>query len=425
MSLKSLVLDTYNAFLQHSTAVQVVLLHPHSRLRSMLVAYLLNESPAPVFYYALSADDVNLSAFLDGFTHDMTVQKPTFGRHLYRIWNDAKASISEMVEAFQNDLAELHDEKYLLILDEFDTSRNADDVQTFWEHVVRTLPPQCQLVINSRTLPRISWVSLIARKQAVILRDSEHIIENFYRVANENPMTTLNAFGLGPGYVHQGEDTIEDWEGHLPRLLFFYVLSRPFATRSEICTTFWPNLDGDQTVNVFHVTKRRLHKALGFDALVHEDGYYQISPEFQVEYDVENFVTALIKGRQAATFAEGIEYWQTAIDLYRGPFLQGHTDDWIVEQRADLQIGYLEAVTSIARVRIEEGRKEQALAILLRASNDYDSYEPIHWEIMELYASLGRRSEAAGHYQKLVETLQSQGAEPSPETRAVYHRIMS
>jgi DNA-binding SARP family transcriptional activator len=424
MALQSLVSETYNSFQRHTANTQVVLLHPESRLRSMLVAHLLNESPMPVFYYAMGSDDVNLPAFLDGFSHDMAIQHPTFGRHLYQFWHNADEDLTPLVDAFIKDLAELHSDQFMLVLDEFDASRDADDVQVFWERIVRYLPPNCQLVINSRTIPRMPWVSLIARQQAVILKDGEAITENFYRTTPENPVAHLDAFGLGPGFVHKDGEPIDEWEGHLPRLLFFFVLARPLVTRSEICNTFWPNLDSDQAVNVFHVTKRRLHKALGFDVLVHHNGYYQINPDATVNYDIEDFVTALARARQASP-EDSLSYWQKAADSYRGPFLQGHTEEWVVEQREDFLAGYLEAMTAIAKVRLDEGRKEQALALLLRAANENDLYEPIHIEIMRLYAHLGRRSEAAGHYQKLVEMMKEQGLEPSPRTQQIYGEIMS
>ncbi len=424
MPLQSLVADVYDAFNHYAADAQVVLLHPESRFRSMLIAHLLNETPKPIYYYAMGADDVNLNAFLDGFTHDMATQHPTFGRHLYQHWNTTKKS-TRLIEAFVADLAELSEEPYILILDEFDASSDADDIQVFWERIVQFLPPNCQLIINSRTIPRKPWISLIARRQAVILKDTEIISERFYREPVTDAEAQLDAFALGPGYVQKDGEAIEEWEGHLPRLLFFFVLDRPIVTRSEICNTFWPDLDNDQAVNVFHVTKRRLHKALSFDVLVHRQGYYQVNPSAAVHYDIESFVTNLLRGRQAPTLKEGLNYWQAAVDAYRGPFLQGHTEPWILERRADFEAGYLEAMTAIAKVRLEEGREEQALALLLRAASENDLYEPIHREIMLLYSRLGRRSETASHYQKLVDLMKDHGTEPSAETQQLYKEIMT
>lgn len=425
MSLQKLVAEAYATFQHYAEEAQIVLLHPDSRLRSMLVAHLLNIDTKPIFYYAMGPDDVNLAAFLDGFAHDLAEQNPTFGRHLYQRWHTPKHDLDTLVQAFVADLAELHNEPYMLIMDEFDACGEADDIQVFWERVVRYLPAHCQLVVNGRSLPRMPWVSYIARRQAVILRDTDLITSDFYRLATENAGINLNTFAFGPGYVQKDDTAIDDWEGHLPRLLLFFVLDRPIVTRAEICGTFWPDLDADQAVNVFHVTKRRLHKALDFDVLVHQDGYYQINPDANVFYDIEEFTTNLIRGRLASSLQEGLPYWKAAVDAYKGPFLQGHTEGWIQERRSDFQAGYLEAMINIAKARLEEGREEQALALLLRAAGDNEIYEPLHCEIMKLYARLGRRSEVAAHYQKLIEVLKEQGTEPSAMTKQVYDEIMA
>jgi DNA-binding SARP family transcriptional activator len=133
----------------------------------------------------------------------------------------------------------------------------------------------------------------------------------------------------------------------------------------------------------------------------------------------------LVNGRQSETLAEGLPYWEAAVEAYRGPFLQGHSEEWITERREDFQAGYLEAMTNIAKARLEEGREEQALALLLRAASENELYEGIHQEIMKLYTRLGRRSEAAGHFQKLTDILKSAGREPSSATKKLYKEIMS
>jgi DNA-binding SARP family transcriptional activator len=423
MELNSLIGASHQTFKERTSDASVALLHPASHYRSVLVAQLMNDPDTQVFYYAMGPDDVNVHSFLSGITHDLANQHPTFGRYLNQIHFEAQGDFDALLEAFVADLRDLSDEPFLLILDEYDRTDSADDLQAFVEQVILLLPPHCQIVINSRTLPRLPWVSLIAQKKAVILHDEQVVESNFYDLRKEGA-THLEVYALGPGYVLLNGRQIDTWEGHLPRLLFFFALDRPVVTRSEICQAFWPDLDNDQAVNVFHVTKRRLHKALDFDVLVHEGGYYRVNPEVAIYYDVMEFVGALVQGR-SPDVREKSAVWQQAIDLYRGPFLQGHSDKWIVERRADYQKGYLEALSEMARIRLEEGRQENALGLLLRAVGENDRYEPIHRQIMQLYASLGRRSEAAAHYQKLAEQLKTDGREPEAETRALYASIMS
>ncbi|MBZ0303238.1 MAG: bacterial transcriptional activator domain-containing protein, partial [Anaerolineae bacterium] len=70
-------------------------------------------------------------------------------------------------------------------------------------------------------------------------------------------------------------------------------------------------------------------------------------------------------------------------------------------------------------------RPEHALALFQKALSEDSSRENIHREVMQLYAQMGRRSEAAGHFQKLAEDLEKTGAKPAKDTRALYDKIMS
>ncbi|MBZ0291057.1 MAG: hypothetical protein K8L99_00670, partial [Anaerolineae bacterium] len=279
MKLHELIEQTYQTFHEEAASARVILLHPQSQYRSVLVAKLIQSTETKVFYYALGPDDINVQSFLTGLTHDLANQYPTFGRHLNILPpDDYKNNMEVVLGTFAQDLAEMSDDPFFFILDEYDRSDSADDVQMFVEKLVDLLPENCRLVINSRTLPRLPWVSLIAQKKAILLKDNQLIRSDFYNIKTEGE-NQLKVFALGPGYILMDDKPVDTWEGHLPRLLFFFALDRPSITRSEICQAFWPELDTDQAVNVFHVTKRRLHKALDMDVLVHEDGYYHISPD--------------------------------------------------------------------------------------------------------------------------------------------------
>lgn len=423
MRLHELLEQSYQTLLKHAPGARVVLLHPRSRYRSVVIARLLNAPDVCAYYYAMGPDDISIESFLSGITHDVANQHPTFGRHLDMLPAEAWQDKRLLLETFARDISELSDGPFFLVLDEYDRSDSADPVQWFIEQLVSLLPEHCTLVINSRTLPRLPWISMIARRSAVLLEDDRLISNDFYDVPRDGEQQ-LEVFALGPGFVLLNGKMIDTWEGHLPRLLFFFALDRPVITRSEICEAFWPKLDTDQAVNVFHVTKRRLHKALNMDVLVHEDGYYKVNPRLGVQYDAVDFVAQLMEGRDENN-PNRMEAWQRAIELYRGPFLQGHNDEWILSRRQDFQAGYLEALTAMAKQRQEDGRPEHALGLFQRALAENSEHEGLHRETMRLYTSLGRRSEAAAHYLKLVDDLKRQGRKPEPETVALYNEIMA
>lgn len=399
-----------------------LLLHPESKYRSLVVAALLQGRNYPVFYYALGAEDINLPAFLMGLIHTVSKQKAGFGNHLLLKWNN-EPDLNDIVQELAADLAELSDEQpFILILDEFDRSDAADDIQFFLEQLANSLPDGCTILINSRTVPRMSWISMMAKQRGIMLNDAQIIRENFYHLRTRSD-EVIEVFALGPGFVLLNDEPIDTWEGHLPRLLFFYALDRPAITRSEICAAFWPDLDSDQAVNVFHVTKRRLHKALNVDVLIHEDGYYRMAPNLRVEYDVSDFVSQLLYGRDIEN-PERYTALQNALDIYTNPFLRGHSDPWIEARRADFQIGYLEALAQMADFKVQANQPEQALRLLQKAIQVNDSQEVLHRNVMNLYIGLGRRSEAVSHFRKLERSLQDQGKTVSDDTAALYRQLI-
>jgi DNA-binding SARP family transcriptional activator len=425
MQLSERIQNTYQALLEQAARTPVLLLHPRSKFRSIQVAMLVNDSETSCFYYSLGLDDINLKAFIGNLTHEMLNQHPTFGRHLNMlsssVYDDFEANIDEIMDKFVRELNELGDQDYLFVLDEYDRSDTADDIHRFIEILADRLPAQCHLVLNSRSLPRLPWVSMVAKQRAALLLDDQLIEEDFYGNKG-NAEFDLEVFALGPGYVNYRGDKIQSWEGHLPRLLFFFTLDKPVVTRSEICGAFWPDLAVDQAVNVFHVTKRRLHKALGIDVLVHQDSHYQVNPEFSVYYDVLDFVETLVRGRNPNT-ENPFESWEHAVKLYRGTFLQGHNDPWIEERRVAFRTGYVEALTAMADAFVTKDRKEQALKLYRQALDEDYSLQGIHRDIMQLYTDLGRRSEAVAHYQQLEKTFADEGLEISGETAEVYNSI--
>ncbi|MGJ3238929.1 MAG: BTAD domain-containing putative transcriptional regulator [Anaerolineae bacterium] len=416
----------YQALIKQANKFPILLLHPKSRYRSILVAMLINDDDINAFYYALGPDDMTLKAFIEGLIQELVTQHATFGRHLNmlapHIYDSLGDHIDVLVSQFTQELSELSDEPIIFILDEYDRSDYADDIHNFIEELANHLPENIHIVLNSRTLPRLPWVAMIAKKQAGLLLDDHLVEDNFYSNERDDEPYDLEVFALGQGVVNYQGQRVESWEGHLPRLLFFFALDQPLVTRAEICRSFWPDLAIDQAVNVFHVTKRRLHKALGIDVLIHQDGHYQVNPELNVYYDVLDFVETLVRGRNPDN-PDQFEAWQHAATLYQGSFLQGHQESWIQERRHAFRIGYLEALTNMAEAWIQKDRKELALKLYRQALDEDFTREDIHRDMMNLYNDLGRRSEAVAHYQELEKTFRERNIKLSDATRTIYQTI--
>jgi DNA-binding SARP family transcriptional activator len=391
----------------------------------VLLARLTADPTIDTFYYALDTDDINLRNFLTRVTHDLSNQHPMFGRHLNLLprvaQEDPYKYFDLVLDTFIKELVELSDNTFYFIFDEYDRSDSADDIQRFIERLSHCLPLRCKILLNSRTLPRMPWVSMIAKGHAVILKDEHLLREDFYSNRNREG-ANLGVYSMGPGYVMLDDLLVEDWEGHLPRLLLFFTLDRPVVTRNEICEAFWPDLDDDQAVNVFHVTKRRLHKALELDTLMHDGTYYRMNPDIPFYFDMFDFVETLMVGRHGNP-DNPFDVWQRVIKLYRGPFLQGHNEQWIQERREAFRFGYIEALDKVAEIWQERGNDELALRTYRKAVDTDFSRADMHYKTMKLYAEMGRRAEAVAHYNNVKSWTKAEKQPLAEELQQLYAEI--
>lgn len=389
------------------------------------MARLLADNDRKVFYYALDLDDINLANFLPSLTGALSRQNVNFGRQMNvlpaNVLDNPYKHMELILRTFIAELSELGDEEMWLILDEFDRADLADDVKRFVERLSYQAPASCRIVLNGRTLPRMPWLSMIANRQAVIIRDGQIVRESIYGMRNARD-ASLKVLSLGPGYVFLDDFLIDNWEGHLPRLLLFFAMDRPEVTRNQICETFWPKLEIDPAVNVFHVTKRRLHKAIGMDVLAHDGRYYRVDRDTPFYFDAFEFVDALLEGRYGEP-AEPFELWQRVAKLYRGPFLQGHDDGWIQERREAYQNAYLEALENIAAIWEARESFELALHTLTRAIDTDFRREELHLRLLRLYMQLGRRAEAVAHFRNLERWAKANKAALSGQIRQLFSDI--
>lgn len=387
---QKLVLPALETLLAEYRNYKLLLIHPYSRFPSLLVATLAADPPAPLFFYEVpDTVESSLDEYLTGLVDALRSQAPGFGQQVEAALEKSPDQIQSLVAAMSHDLAGLADEDYLLILDEADRINGIRGIQTFFSQLAEALPDNCHLLLNGRTLPELSWIPLLAPGVTGVLKD-DSVLGSGYYPPDTQATPTLELFALGPGQVLLNGRLVDTWDGTLPRLLLFFALDRPAVTRADICRAFWPELPVDQAVNVFHVTKRRMHKALGYDVLEFEQsrGGYFISPTVNLHYDAVDFVSELVAARGTAGEAAA-RHWQNAIDLYRGDYLAGNDDAWIVNRRQDFQAGYTEALSALAQIREAEGASTQALGLYRRASSNAPGRADLAETVKRLQKAVG------------------------------------
>ena len=222
---------------------------------------------------------------------------------------------------------------------------------------------------------------------------------------------------------------ITNWDGALPRNLFFFFMDHPLVTRDEIFETFWPDLSVKEATNVFHVTKRKITERISmkitedgnYELTQYNSGFYMPSDKVVRHYDVGDFQEAVDKALVAGSEKEEIALLSRAIDIYKAPFLQTIEMKWVVERRDTLRQMYAQALIGMARIYNRHGEDQRAIGFFTRALKETPEREDIHRQVMGLYLKMGMLDDALMQYRKLEQVLHDTlRIAPSRETRELY-----
>lgn len=415
--------DIIETFRENSENARAVILQPTSKHRTALVAHLLTSGEYTTLYFALTPESGDLDTFIDAMLRSFSEQSEEIGRYAsaaHAVYHKGSAVFREaIIDGLVRDFQTLSNQRVLVIFDNFDYAENSEDVQRFVEDLIVRLPENCLALINGRSQPRFPWNSLIAQTRAIIL-DDDKIVTQTIQPNPENPIGQLDIFALGPGFVYFNDKPITEWEGHLPRLLLFFAVDRGIITREDFHRAFWGDLSDVQATNVFHVTKRRLHRAFELEMLEHQGNSYRLRPGISVYYDAFDWTQTLIRARDIANEDPSKDY-ERVVELYRGPFLKGHDDAWILTRRQDILAGYVEAVIYLAQKHVEHYRKnpevnhsalEQAITLSRKALKEAPTSADLTVATAKILIDNSRRYEA---YEIIKAYEDANGSAPADE----------
>ncbi|MEM6285003.1 MAG: hypothetical protein AAF787_22620, partial [Chloroflexota bacterium] len=98
-----------------------------------------------------------------------------------------------------------------------------------------------RIVIIGRRVPGFVTAATDAKQNGKFLPVDESLLLVDYIRDEEKPaLLEVHAFGSGRVYLNGRE--VDNWDGVLPRSLFFYIVDRGMTTRDDIFKIFWPNL---------------------------------------------------------------------------------------------------------------------------------------------------------------------------------------
>lgn len=410
MNTVSLFSHAKEQFSSLSSEIRLIVLHPDFHGQHSLLAPILLETETTPLFISVPAGSTSLDELLALFQYSLKAQLNIDLPDLPRDKQPA-ASIARALASRA---------PLTLMLDAFDQAKQ-DEAAPFLVSLIQALGENGRVVVGGRELPtQLIENDGLQGKTAVVPVNADKMMLDY---ASTTQQTLLEVRALGPGRVLTNGRLIEQWDGVLPRTLFFYFVDRGMTTRDEIFRTFWPNLSTREATNVFHVTKRKISEILGTDLTVYWSGFYRISPELELHYDVLKFAEA-VQNAAVADDDEALELLQNAVELYHGPFLSTVDQEWVVNRRGELAMTYAEALAGLARIYRNRKDPQNALGCYLRAAATSPQREDLARSIMELYRDLGRMDAALDTYERLeVELRQSLNVSPSPQTAELADEI--
>ncbi|MGE5607070.1 MAG: BTAD domain-containing putative transcriptional regulator [Bacteroidota bacterium] len=236
---------------------------------------------------------------------------------------------------------------------------------------------------------------------------------------------------LGPILVYINGDNVgpQKWRTLKTRDLLLYLAHQagPIA-KERILEDLWPHLDPKRANDLLHTTLYYLRRILnpkdGVEFIIYGGKTYQLAPDI-FSNDRRQFEHLLTFGAANKTHPEtAISYFEEAITLYRGEYLEELDYPWLIPEREHLKRQYIETRFTLSRYYLGHKEFTKAIAHLNILKEITPLTEEVYCLLMSIYAEIGNFSAAREEYQMMVKILKDElDLPPSIESIDLYHRI--
>jgi LuxR family transcriptional regulator, maltose regulon positive regulatory protein len=234
---------------------------------------------------------------------------------------------------------------------------------------------------------------------------------------------------LGEPQVTVGSEAVtrSDWQTPMAPALLYLLLARPEGlTKDEIGTFLWPDYSPGRLKVNFQKTIYRLRRALVQDVVVYDEEtqQYRFNRALDYTYDVELFRMHLLEARTASSAGERASAYRSALELYRGPYLDGEDELWIWPEREALAEAYREAALELAELDLEEEAFTRVLALCRRLLAEDPCLEEAHRLAMRAHAGRGNMAAVVRQFHRCQQALEEEiRVHPSQRTVELYHML--
>lgn len=243
-----------------------------------------------------------------------------------------------------------------------------------------------------------------------------------------SPHLIIRAFGQGQVWVNSKLVEKSMWQTQSVRELFFYFLAevKPL-TREQVGEVLWSGTMEPSKLRLrFKNEIYRLRRAVGQDTIMFDGETYQFNRAIDHEYDIEAFEAYLAIAKNLITPDEKINFYQKAIDLVNGKYLEDIGSTWVWPEREKLTQSYLTASLSLAELYYQNGQIPKALSTCRRALEYDDTSEAVYRLMMQIFYRMGDKASIVHTYNTCEQTLQRIfDLPPSAETKDLYRELIS
>lgn len=220
--------------------------------------------------------------------------------------------------------------------------------------------------------------------------------------------------------------------GRRGRLLVAYLAAnrRQPIGRENIVDTLWPAGAGDASSATLTVLLSKIRALLGHDTLRGRSTLQLVLPETAV-IDAEAAAVALHQAESAIALGQWRRAWATVLTAQftaRRSFLAEFEAPWISDERERFHLMYQRALACYTQACLGIGGTE--LPAAERAARALISAEPLsevgYRLLIQALCSAGDVGSAMRAYDQLRRQLADElGIDPSPESRALYQRLLT
>ena len=249
-------------------------------------------------------------------------------------------------------------------------------------------------------------------------------------------MSRLELYFLGSPRVCIDAVTVQIERRKVMALLAYLAVTGRPHTRDELAELLYGQQDVGRARGNLRQTLSLLRQAIGAERLGADRLNVWLPDSDTVWHDVDEYVRLAESGRQSDSrgdLAAASGHLAAAVDLYRGGFLAGFYlsdstafEDWQLRQQERLRGQQAAALQRLVEIHEVWARYDQAIDYGRQWLNLDVLQEPVHRQLMHLFALAGQHQEALRQYERCRSVLERElGVSPDDETERLREQIAS